>query len=161
MPVTVATTLTHLQAPHPGLPGKKTSSSSLMNTTISSTISCCTLVSRVGRIFCIAHVPSAHNNDGKIKCDWEPFVPCTGSFSNSFYLRQHCKDVDGLYHTVFLTYVDKLNALAQAGERERARLTSTAAEEEQSDHFEKKELPKLPLFEPPPELPPHVHAQGT
>ena len=48
-------------------------------------------------------------------------------------------DVGGVYHIAFLTYVDKCGALAEAGEREEARLARAVAGEEQSDHFEKKE----------------------
>ena len=59
----------------------------------------------------------------------------------------------------FLTFVDDLGAVAQAGEWEEATLASTAAEEEQSDHFEKKESTELPLFDLPPELPKHVLTQ--
>ena len=63
-------------------------------------------------------------------------------------------DVGGVYHMAFLMYVNKLGALAEAGEQEEARLARAVAEEEQSDHFKKKE----PSEE---DLPPHVLAQDA
>ena len=63
-------------------------------------------------------------------------------------------DVSGVYHMAFLMHVNKLGALEEAGEREEAKLARAAVEEEQSNYFDKKDLPEE-------ELPPHVLAQDA
>ena len=77
----------------------------------------------------------------KIKCDWDNFTPCRGSFADSPFLARHCMKVCGVYHMAFVTYVDKLRKLAESEElakseeQEEAKLASATAEEEPSDHF--------------------------
>ena len=71
-----------------------------------------------------------------MKCDWDNFTPCRGSFFDAPSLRQHCKRVGGVYHMAFVTFVDDLGELADSEEhatteeQEEARLKIAAAEEE-------------------------------
>ena len=84
----------------------------------------------------------------KIKCDWDNFTPCRGSYADPPSLTRHCMKVGGVFHMAFVTYVDELGELAKseelakAEEQDQDRLARAAAEEEQSDHFEKKDSPE-------------------